>query len=97
MHLEKEASIPDHCEEFSLSGASNPDYEEKCQHNQEDTCEQCEALNYTLREKTVAIFRLMTSVVKRFTLCSHRSLSSVHGSATYYDYLTKTYNGGQNS
>ena len=56
VHLEKEASIPDHCEAFSLSGASNPDCGEKCQHNQEDTCEQCEALNYTLREKNCCHF-----------------------------------------
>ena len=68
MHLEKEASIPDHCEAFSLSGASNPDYEEKCQHNQEDTCEQCEALNYTLREKN----------------CCHFSSDDERGEAIYF-------------
>ena len=45
MHLEKEASIPDHCVALSLSDASDPDYQEKCQHNHEDTCEQGEALN----------------------------------------------------
>ena len=50
MHLEKEASIPDHCVAFSLSDASDPDYQVQCQHNHEDICEQCEALNETLRE-----------------------------------------------
>ncbi|CAH3186465.1 unnamed protein product [Porites lobata] len=50
VHLEKEASIPDHCVVFSLSDASHPDYQVQCQHNHEDICEQCEALNETLRE-----------------------------------------------
>lgn len=48
--MEKEASIPDHCVAFSLSDASDPDYQVQCQHNHEDICEQCEALNETLRE-----------------------------------------------
>ena len=42
--------MPDHCVAFSLSDATDPDYREKCQHNHEGTCEQCEALNETLRE-----------------------------------------------
>ncbi|CAH3171398.1 unnamed protein product, partial [Porites evermanni] len=42
------ASIPDHCVAFSLSDASDPDYQVQCQHNHEDICEQCEALNETL-------------------------------------------------
>ena len=47
VHLEKEASIPDHCVAFSFSDASNPEYQVQCQHNHEDTCEQFEELNET--------------------------------------------------
>lgn len=50
MHLEKEARIPDHCVVFSLSDASDPSYQQKCQHNHDDSCEQCEALKETLQD-----------------------------------------------
>ena len=56
VHLEKKASIPDHCVVFSLSDASDPEYQVQCQHNHEDTHEQFEAkLKIAL---TVAIFHL---------------------------------------
>ena len=35
---------------FSLSDSSDPDYQQKCQHNHDGSCDQCEALKETLRD-----------------------------------------------
>ena len=35
---------------FSLSDSSDPDYQQKCQHNHDSSCDQCEALKETLRD-----------------------------------------------
>ncbi|KAK3745612.1 hypothetical protein QZH41_003630 [Actinostola sp. cb2023] len=50
VHLEKESTVPDHCIVFSLSDANDPDYQQKCDHNHEDSCDHCEALKETMLE-----------------------------------------------
>ena len=37
VHLEKEASVPEHCVVFPLSNAGDPDYQQKCEHNHVDS------------------------------------------------------------
>ena len=50
MHLDNADEVADHCLVFSLSDSGDTDFQKKCNHNHDAGCEQCLALEETLKE-----------------------------------------------
>lgn len=50
VHLDNADEVADHCLVFSLSDSGDTDFQKKCSHKHDAVCEQCTALDQTLKD-----------------------------------------------
>ncbi|CAF1386902.1 unnamed protein product, partial [Didymodactylos carnosus] len=48
VHVSKSSTVADHCANFALSCPKDKDYQQKCDHNHDDICDECQNLSTTL-------------------------------------------------
>ena len=50
MHINSEIRVADHCSVYALSDVSESPFRQHCEHNHEELCDQCHALDAVIYE-----------------------------------------------
>lgn len=50
MHIDSEARVADHCSMYALSDVSEAAFKQRCEHEHDEQCDQCQALNVALQD-----------------------------------------------
>ena len=50
VHIDSEARVADHCSVYALSDPSESAFKQRCDHEHNELCDQCQALNCPLQE-----------------------------------------------